>query len=162
NVCAMTGANTTEVDAETQFPVVALMDEQRNVVAKGGTMRLGAYPCVLVEGTRAFEAYGSAEVSERHRHRYEVNNQFRDKLAEKGLVLSGLSPDHKLVEMVELKDHPYFVGCQFHPEFKSRPMTPAPLFRRFIRAALEQSMDQSARREQAASTSTAPRTPPVV
>jgi CTP synthase len=160
SLCGMTGANTTEVDPETKFPVVALMDEQRNVVTKGGTMRLGAYPCVLVEGTRAFEAYGSAEISERHRHRYEVNNQYRDALAQKGLVLSGLSPDHKLVEMVELKDHPYFVGCQFHPEFKSRPMAPAPLFRRFIRAALEQSMDQSVRREQAGPSSAAPR--PVV
>jgi CTP synthase len=161
NVCGMTGANTTEVDAETKFPVVALMDEQRNVVTKGGTMRLGAYPCVLIEGTRAFEAYASTEISERHRHRYEVNNQYRDKLAEKGLVLSGLSPDHKLVEMVELKDHPYFVGCQFHPEFKSRPMTPAPLFRRFIRAALEQSLDQSARREQGASATPAASRPVV-
>jgi CTP synthase len=160
SVCNMTGANTTEVDAETKFPVVALMDEQRNVVTKGGSMRLGAYPCVVVEGTRAFEAYGATEISERHRHRYEVNNQYRNELAEKGLVLSGLSPDHKLVEMVELKDHPYFVGCQFHPEFKSRPMTPAPLFRRFIRAALEQSQRVTTKtpdRESAPA-----RTPPVV
>src|SRR5262249_29181611 len=103
-VCGMTGANTTEIDTETQFPVAALMDEQRNVVAKGGTMRLGAYPCRLVDGTRAFEAYGMADISERHRHRYEVNNDFRARLEEKGLVLSGLSPDGKLVEMVELKD----------------------------------------------------------
>ena len=147
HLCAMPGANTTEVDAETKFPVVALMDEQRNVVAKGGTMRLGAYPCAVVEGTRAFEAYGTVEISERHRHRYEVNNQYRDQLAEKGLVLSGLSPDGKLVEMVELKDHPYFVGCQFHPEFKSRPMAPHPLFRRFIRAALEHSAALARARE---------------
>ncbi len=139
DVCGMPGANTTEVDPETKFPVVALMNEQRQVVTMGGTMRLGAYPCVLVDGTRAHEAYGALEVSERHRHRYEVNNDFRVPLSDKGLVLSGLSPDGKLVEMVELKDHPYFVGCQFHPEFKSRPMAPHPLFRRFIRAALEHS-----------------------
>jgi CTP synthase len=160
NVCNMTGANTTEVDAETKFPVVALMDEQRNVVTKGGSMRLGAYPCVVVEGTRAFEAYGATEISERHRHRYEVNNQYRNELADKGLVLSGLSPDHKLVEMVELKDHPYFVGCQFHPEFKSRPMAPAPLFRRFIRAALEQSQRVTTKTPDRESAPV--RTPPVV
>jgi CTP synthase len=161
NLCGMTGANTTEVDPETKFPVVALMDEQRNVVTKGGSMRLGAYPCTLVEGTRAFEAYGSAEISERHRHRYEVNNEYRAQLVDKGLVLSGLSPDQKLVEMVELKDHPYFVGCQFHPEFKSRPMAPAPLFRRFIRAALEQSLRQK-ERDAGSAAATAPRTPPAV
>jgi CTP synthase len=161
SVCNMSGANTTEVDPETKFPVVALMDEQRNVVTKGGTMRLGSYPCVVVEGTRAFEAYAATEISERHRHRYEVNNDYRTQLAEKGLVLSGLSPDHKLVEMVELKDHPYFVGCQFHPEFKSRPMAPAPLFRRFIRAAMEQSL-RGRERNEGTSASTSPRTPPVV
>jgi CTP synthase len=140
HVCGMSGANTTEIAQDTKFPVVALMDEQRNVVDMGGTMRLGAYPCVLVEGTRAHEAYGAIEISERHRHRYEVNNAFREPLEEKGLVLSGLSPDRKLVEMVELREHPYFVGCQFHPEFKSRPMTPHPLFRRFVKAALEHSL----------------------
>jgi CTP synthase len=156
HVCAMTGANTTEVDPETKFPVVALMDEQRKVVAKGGSMRLGAYPCVLVEGTRAFEAYGTAEISERHRHRYEVNNEYRQELADKGLVLSGLSPDQKLVEMVELKDHPYFVGCQFHPEFKSRPMAPHPLFRRFIRAALEHSQRPSKERPEPTPTTRVP------
>jgi CTP synthase len=100
-------------------------------------MRLGAYPCRLLEGSRAFKAYGSKEISERHRHRYEVNNAYRDVLREKGLVLSGLSPDGNLVEMVELSDHPWFVGCQFHPEFKSRPMAPHPLFREFIRASLD-------------------------
>jgi CTP synthase len=100
-------------------------------------MRLGAFPCILKEGTRAAEAYGTLEISERHRHRWEVNNAFRDDLEKKGLILSGLSPDKTLVEMVELADHPYFVGCQFHPEFKSRPLAPHPLFRRFVRAALE-------------------------
>ncbi len=140
DVCNMAGANSTEIDPETRFPVVALMDEQRNVATKGGTMRLGAYPCSLVEGTRAIEAYGAAEISERHRHRYEVNNEFREQLQKLGLVLSGLSPDKKLVEMIELSDHPYFVGCQFHPEFKSRPMTPHPLFKRFIRACVDQGL----------------------
>jgi CTP synthase len=143
NVCGMAGANSTEIDPATKYPVVALMDEQRSVVTKGGTMRLGAYPCVLVEGTRAHEAYGAPqnnEISERHRHRYEVNNEFTQALQGRGLVLSGLSPDKRLVEMIELADHPYFVGCQFHPEFKSRPMTPHPLFRRFVRAALEHTM----------------------
>jgi CTP synthase len=139
NVCSMAGANSTEIDPQTRFPVISLMNEQREITAKGGTMRLGSYPCALVDGTRAADAYGVPEVNERHRHRYEVNNDFRDALQSQGLVLSGLSPDKKLVEMIELRDHPYFVGCQFHPEFKSRPMTPHPLFKRFIRAALEHS-----------------------
>jgi CTP synthase len=133
----MPGANSTEIDPETKFPVVALMDGQRNVTGKGGTMRLGTYPCVLAEGTRALEAYGQAEISERHRHRYEVNNALRAELETHGLVLSGLSPDKQLVEMIELRDHPYFVACQFHPEFKSRPMAAHPLFKRFVRAMVE-------------------------
>ncbi len=140
NVAGMQGANSTEIDADTKFPVISMMNEQREITTKGGTMRLGAYPCVLLEGTKAFEAYGSpagGEISERHRHRYEVNNEFREPLQSHGLVLSGLSPDKKLVEMIELREHPYFVACQFHPEFKSRPLSPHPLFRRFIRAALE-------------------------
>ncbi len=137
NVCNMAGANSTEIDPETRFPIVALMDAQREVVKKGGTMRLGSFPCVLIEGTRAFEAYGQKQVDERHRHRYELNNAYREEIQKFGLVLSGLSPDGKLVEMIELPDHPYFLACQFHPEFKSRPMAPHPLFRRFVRAALE-------------------------
>ncbi len=140
SVANMPGANSTEIDPQTKFPVVALMEEQREISKKGGTMRLGSYPCVLGEGTHAADAYGAREINERHRHRYEVNNAFRDELAGRGLVLSGLSPDGKLVEMVELGDHPYFVGCQFHPEFKSRAMMPHPLFRRFVRAALDQSL----------------------
>jgi CTP synthase len=139
NVCGLRGANSTEFDKGSEHPVVDLMPEQRGLVDKGATMRLGAYPCVLLPGTRAAEAYGQLEISERHRHRYEVNNGYREQLQNAGLVLSGLSPDRRLVEAVELKDHPYFVGCQFHPEFKSRPMEPHPLFRRFIRAALEHS-----------------------
>ncbi len=137
NVCKLEGANSTEIDQDTPFPVIDLMVDQRNMTQKGGTMRLGAYPCRLSPGTLAAEAYGSLDISERHRHRWEVNNAFRDQLSSAGLVLSGLSPDKKLVEMIELKGHPYFVACQFHPEFKSRPMAPHPLFSRFIAAALE-------------------------
>jgi CTP synthase len=139
DVAAMAGANSTEIDPETKFPVISMMNEQREVTMKGGTMRLGAYPCVLSDGTKAAEAYGGNEISERHRHRYEVNNEFREALEQHGLVLSGLSPDKKLVEMIELSEHPYFVACQFHPEFKSRPLTPHPLFKRFIKAAVEHS-----------------------
>jgi CTP synthase len=137
HVGGMAGANSTEIDPDTKFPVVALMEGQQKVGGKGGSMRLGAYACVLAEGTRALEAYGQAEISERHRHRYEVNNEFRAELESHGLVLSGLSPDKKLVEMIELTDHPYFVACQFHPEFKSRPMAAHPLFKRFVRAMVE-------------------------
>jgi CTP synthase len=104
---------------------------------KGATMRLGAFACVLQPGTKAADAYGALEISERHRHRYEFNNDFRDRLEQAGLVFSGTSPDKRLVEMVELANHPYFVACQFHPEFKSRPTAPHPLFSRFVRAALE-------------------------
>ncbi|WP_297290082.1 glutamine amidotransferase-related protein, partial [uncultured Flavonifractor sp.] len=112
--------------------------DQRGITDKGGTMRLGAYPCRLTgRDTRAYQAYGSEELSERHRHRYEFNNDFRALLTEKGLVLSGLSPDGQLVEMVELPGHPWFVGVQFHPEFKSRPNRAHPLFRAFAAAAKE-------------------------
>jgi CTP synthase len=137
DVCGLAGASSSELDPSTPHPVVDLMPDQRGVVDKGATMRLGAYPCVVLEGTRAFEAYGTGQINERHRHRWEVNNAYREQLQNRGLVLSGLSPDRRLVEMIELKDHPYFVGCQFHPEFMSRPMAPHPLFRRFIRAAVE-------------------------
>jgi CTP synthase len=137
NVAGQTDANSTELNPKTPHPVVDLLPEQREVQDKGATMRLGAYPCVLVKGTRAAEAYGRLEISERHRHRYEFNNDYRTILQDNGLVLSGLSPDGNLVEMVELQDHPYFVACQFHPEFKSRPFDPHPLFSRFIRASLE-------------------------
>jgi CTP synthase len=137
NVCGMKDANSSEFDPQTKYPVIDMMQEQVGIENKGGTMRLGAYPCRLLENTHSFAAYGTKEISERHRHRYEVSNAFRDKLQEKGLILSGLSPDGSLVEMVELPDHPWFVGCQFHPEFKSRPMDPHPLFRDFIKASLE-------------------------
>ena len=120
------------------------MEEQRDVSDMGGTMRLGAYPCVLKKDTLAYSAYNSQNISERHRHRYEVNNAYRDVLEEKGLVLSGVSPDKKLVEMVELKNHPWFIGCQFHPEFKSTPRNPHPLFRDFIKVAMEYKSSLSA------------------
>ncbi len=137
NVCGLVGANSVEIDAATAHPVVDFMPDQRGVTDKGGTMRLGAYPCVLTAGTKAAEAYGATEISERHRHRYEVNNNYRDTLTKHGMVLSGLSPDGRLVEMIELPQHPYFVACQFHPEFKSRPQAPHPLFTRFVKAAVE-------------------------
>ncbi len=143
NACNMRGANSAEFAPDAPYTVVELMPDQRGVMDKGGTMRLGAYPCVLEAGTIAASAYGTLQISERHRHRYEVSNKYREKIAEQGLVLSGLSPDRRLVEMVELRDHPYFVGCQFHPEFKSRPMTPHPLFVRFVQAACERSKERA-------------------
>ncbi len=136
-VCGLKGANSREFDPETPHPVIDLMPEQRGIANLGGSMRLGAYPCQLRQGSRAFQAYGREEVSERHRHRYEVNNEDRSLLESRGLVISGVSPDGKLVEMIELADHPWFVGCQFHPEFKSQPRHPHPLFRAFVRATLE-------------------------
>jgi CTP synthase len=137
DVAGLAGANSTELDPTTPHPVVDFMPDQRGITDKGGTMRLGAYPCVLKTGSRAAEAYGTAEISERHRHRYEVNNNYRDALERNGMVLSGLSPDGRLVEMIELPQHPYFVACQFHPEFKSRPWAPHPLFARFVKAACD-------------------------
>ncbi len=130
-------ANSTEFDADTPCPVIDLMPDQRDLEEKGGTMRLGAYPCQIVPGTRAALAYGQPVVYERHRHRFEFNNEYREVLQAAGLIISGLSPDGKLVEIVELADHPWMVGCQFHPEFKSRPTRPHPLFRDFIAAATQ-------------------------
>ncbi|MEK9152248.1 MAG: CTP synthase [Patescibacteria group bacterium] len=140
NVSGMKRANTTEVDPASPYPVIHIMPEQEAIVrAKkfGGSMRLGAYPCVLAKATAARRAYGAPEISERHRHRYEVNNAFRERLREAGLVIAGTSPDGLLVEIIEIKDHPFFVGTQFHPEFKSRPLRPHPLFREFVRACLK-------------------------
>ena len=135
NVCGLASANSMEFDLMAEHPVISLMPDQEDIVDMGGTMRLGAYPCQLKEGTRAFEAYGSPLISERHRHRYEMNNRYRDILEKHGMIISGVSPDNKLVEMIELKDHPWFVAGQFHPEFKSRAQRPHPLFRDFIKAA---------------------------
>jgi CTP synthase len=132
-------ANSTEFDANTAHPVIDLMDEQRGITQKGGTMRLGAYPCVLKKGTLAAKLYRDASISERHRHRYELANASvaQKALEAAGLVASGLSPDGKLVELVELPGHPYFIASQFHPEFKSRPTTPHPLFNGLVKAALK-------------------------
>jgi CTP synthase len=121
-------ANSTEFDRSTDHPVIDLMLEQRAITDMGGTMRLGLYPCVLQTGTKAALAYGEKQVEERHRHRWEFNNSYRDQFENSGMLFSGISPDGLLVEIVELKDHPYMVGCQFHPEFLSRPMRPHPLF----------------------------------
>ena len=137
NVCGLSGANSTEFDANTPHPVIDLMEAQKGIEKKGATMRLGAYPCVLQDDSLAAKVFGKKKISERHRHRYEFNNQYRAAFAEKGMTLSGLSPDSSLVEIVELKDHPWFLGCQFHPEFKSRPMEAHPLFKGFIKAALQ-------------------------
>jgi CTP synthase len=137
NVCGLERAHSVEFRRDTTDPLICLMDSQRQVTDLGGTMRLGAYPCRLRPGSRAHEIYGVLEISERHRHRYEVNNAYRDVLAEHGLRFSGVSPDGNLVEIIELPSHPWFLGCQFHPELKSRPMRPHPLFASFVGAALE-------------------------
>jgi CTP synthase len=143
NVLGLEGANSTEMDPETPYPVIDLLPEQKEIEDLGGTMRLGADAVDLAEGTRTFEAYGEPVIHERHRHRYEVNNHFRPRLVEAGLVVSGTFQEGRLVEIVELPDHPWFVASQFHPEFKSRPTRPAPLFREFVGAALERSRDRT-------------------
>ncbi len=137
HVCGLAGANSTEVDPATPHPVIDIMTAQKGLTQKGGTMRLGAYPCVLAEGSVAAKMYGRKKISERHRHRYEFNNAYRAQIESAGLRLSGVSPDGTLVEVVEIAEHPWFVACQFHPEFKSRPLECHPLFRGFIRAALQ-------------------------
>ena len=137
HVCALEGAHSSELDPSTKYPVIDIMPEQVAVTSKGGTMRLGAYPCVLSEDSCIRTIYGTDEISERHRHRYEFNNEYRDTLTGAGLRLSGLSPNGRLVEIVEVPDHPWYVGVQFHPEFKSRPNHAHPLFRDFIRSAKE-------------------------
>ncbi|MCB1214250.1 MAG: CTP synthase [Deltaproteobacteria bacterium] len=143
HACGISKANSREFDANCEDPVIDLMEEQKKLINKGATMRLGAFPCIITKDTLAQKLYQEREVSERHRHRYEFNNAYRKKLEEAGLVFSGLSPDELLVEMIELPNHPHFLACQFHPEFKSRPMAPHPLFQGFIKAALEQAMRQA-------------------
>ncbi len=137
NVCGLEGANSTEVDEKTPHPVIHMMTDQRQLTQKGGTMRLGAYDCILKENSVAQRLYGKRRISERHRHRYEFNNAYREQLTERGLVLSGLSPDESLVEIVEIAEHPFFLASQFHPEFKSRPTDVHPLFKGFIKAVLQ-------------------------
>lgn len=136
NVCKMMDAHSSEFSDTTTYPVIDLMPEQKDIEDMGGTMRLGLYPCKIENNTHARQIYNSELVYERHRHRYEFNNRFREEMVAKGLILSGLSPSERLVEIVELKDHPWYVGVQFHPEFKSRPNRPHPLFRDFIKASL--------------------------
>ncbi|MCH9023761.1 MAG: CTP synthase [candidate division Zixibacteria bacterium] len=137
NICGLTEAHSFEFYRDLKHPVIHLMADQEGVTELGGTMRLGAYPCILEENTKVQKSYGTDEIFERHRHRYEVNNAYRDMLTEKDMILSGISPDKRLVEIIELPDHPWFVGVQFHPELKSRPTAPHPLFRDFVAAALE-------------------------
>ncbi len=136
NVCGLDNAQSTEFNREAEHPVITLLSEQREIVNMGGTMRLGAYPCVLADGSKSNRAYGESQVSERHRHRYEFNNNYRDHLFNSGMTPAGLSPDGALVEIVEIPSHPWFVGVQFHPELKSRPTNPHPLFRDFVAAAV--------------------------
>ena len=139
NVCNFADANSTEFNPDTEYPVIALMDSQLNVTQKGGTMRLGAYPCKVLSDTHTAQAYGEENISERHRHRFEFNNKFREIFSAHGMIIAGVLPDDSLVEIIELEKnlHPWFVGCQFHPELKSRPLRPHPLFREFVGAALK-------------------------
>jgi CTP synthase len=143
HVVGLDGANSTEMDPETPYPVIDLLPEQKEIEDLGGTMRLGAQAVELTDGTRVRDTYDEPIVHERHRHRYEVNNHFRPRLVESGLVVSGTFQGGRLVEIVELPDHPWFVASQFHPEFKSRPTRPAPLFRDFVGAALERSRERA-------------------
>ena len=137
NVLHLNKANSSEFDRNTAYPVIYLLPGQRNIKKMGGTMRLGAYPCVIKRGSLAFKAYKKTNISERHRHRYEFNNKYKEVLTKNGMIISGTSPDNKLAEIIELSNHPWFVASQFHPEFKSRPLDPHPLFKGFIKAALE-------------------------
>ena len=138
HVAGLEDAHSIELDPQTAHPVIALLPDQNGVEDIGGTLRLGSWPCILDETTKAYELYGEKEIHERHRHRYEVNNDYRKILCDNGLTLSGLSPDGRIVEMIELKDHPFFLATQAHPELKSRPNRPHPLFRGFVAAAVEQ------------------------
>ena len=137
NLCKLDKANSSEFDPQTSYPVIDLLPEQRDVKEKGASMRLGAWPCVIEANSFSFTAYGQKNISERHRHRYEFNNDYKKLLTDKGLRITGMSPDGRLAEIVEIQDHPWFLGCQFHPEFKSRPTKPHPLFSKFIEAALK-------------------------
>jgi len=143
NVAGLREANSTEFEPETPYPVIDLMPDQKGIERKGGTMRLGAYKCTLKEGTKAYEIYGEKEIYERHRHRYEFNPEFRPILEEKGLVVSGEYKAKKLAEIIELPDHRWFIACQFHPEFKSKPFAPHPLFVSFVRASMEKRKERS-------------------
>jgi len=143
NIAKLKNANSTEFDKNCQYPVIDLMKEQKKIVKEknyGGTMRLGAYDCKIKKNSRAFRTYKKELISERHRHRYEFNNKFKDLLESKGLILSGINPQNELVEIIEIENHPFFIGTQFHPEFKSNPLNPHPLFVEFIRSSLRKSI----------------------
>jgi len=137
NVCGLKGANSTEFDKKTRYPIIDLMETQRAIKIKGGTMRLGSYDCELKVGTKTFAAYRKKKITERHRHRYEVNNRFRKKLEDNGLIFSGINSDLRVIEAVEVANHPWFVAAQFHPELKSRVNKAHPLFREFIKASIK-------------------------
>ena len=137
NICGLDKANSTEFDKNTPHPVISLLEEQKKVTQMGGTMRLGRFPCRIKKNTRTYEAYKKELVYERHRHRYEFNNKYQDAMAKCGLIVTGIFPKAKLVEIIELQDHPWFIGCQFHPEFKSKPDNCQPLFREFVKASIE-------------------------
>jgi CTP synthase len=152
SVAGLEGADSTEFDDDTAHPIIFKLRDLIGVEAMGGTMRLGAYPCRLKEGSLAEKIYGEREISERHRHRYEFNPRYEDGLGGHGLIFSGKSPDGKFVEIIELADHPWFLGCQFHPEFKSKPLHPHPLFVSFIRAAYEHRIRDEAMEDDDAAT----------
>jgi CTP synthase len=137
NVCGLSGSNSTEMDPGTPNPVIHLMEDQEKIDTMGGTMRLGSYNCRLESNTRARDLYNTEKVRERHRHRYEFNNLYLERFEEAGMIFSGINPELGLVEIIELKEHPWFIGVQFHPEFRSRPVRPHPLFGGFVKAALE-------------------------
>jgi len=143
NVLGLKDAHSTEMNADTSDPVIALMEEQKNIEQMGGTMRLGAYPCELIKGTKSSAAYGKSKIHERHRHRYEFNNKYLQQFDKNGMIASGVNPETKLVEIIEIKDHPWFVGTQFHPEYKSTVLTPHPLFIRFIKATIDNKINQN-------------------
>jgi len=143
NVLGLSGANSSEFDSMTPAPVIHLMPEQNDIDEKGGTMRLGLYPCLLQEGSKARDAYQTDQVEERHRHRFELNNDYRAELESAGLICSGISPDNRLVEITEVQNHPFMLGTQFHPEFLSRPNRPHPLFDAFLRAVKDHKADQA-------------------
>ena len=143
NVLHLADASTTELNPKTKHPVIDMMEEQKKITTKGGTMRLGAYTCKIKKGTRAFHIYGDTTIHERHRHRYEFNNKYLDQIEEAGLKASGINPDTGLVEIVELKDHPWFVGVQYHPELKSTVQNPHPLFVKFVEAAMNNKKSNS-------------------
>jgi CTP synthase len=139
NVCGLEGANSTEFDLDTPHPVISLLDNQRDITQKGASMRLGTWPTIIREGTLGRQVYGADQIFERHRHRYEFNRDYEEQMVAKGFIIAGTSPDGKLVELIELRDHPWFLACQFHPEFKSKPNQPHPLFKGFLGATLANS-----------------------